>query len=173
MKINRIKSFEIMFLEHINDKDDYNEMYSLYYSIKKAYMDKINNGEVDIKIEKVRLERDVNISRNLSVTNYMSFALLGITVLTSGIISATQYNSLLNNYFYILTLTVIMFVSIMFAGYSISKDFLGGDKKSGLYKLCLRILEDIECELEEKNAIDNKINFAQEIDKKTEDSIFL
>lgn len=164
MKKNREKSFQEMFLEHVNDKDDYNDMLILYDFIKETYKDKINNGELDIIIEKVRLERDVNIGKNVSVTNYISFALLGITVLTSGIISAsTQYNGILNNYYYILALSIIMFGAIMFAGYSISRNFLGVDKKSILYKLCLSVLENIEKELEEQKTIDKPLNSFQEI----------
>lgn len=145
------KSYKEIFQEHIDNEEGYKEIEGLYNYIKQDYMDKIKNGKIDIKIEKARLERDINQLKITSVPNYISFTILAVTVLVNGIITAyTQYKGSVNNCYYITTITIIFVIAIFVAGFSSSKEFAGEDKKVIVSKLCLRILDDIQNEIVEK-----------------------
>lgn len=157
------KTYKEIFLEHINNDDDYKNSQDLYELIEKEYVNKINSG-MNIRIEKASLERYINQCKITSVHNYIAFYLLAITVLINGIITAyTQYKGFINNYYYIIAFSTIMFITIILIGLSSSKEFAGEDRKAIVLKLCLRILNDIEQEMVEQKAKDEVVSAFQEI----------
>ena len=144
------KTYEEIFSDHINNIQDYENKEKLYTSIKNKYIDLIEKNEILIPVERARLESKINMIKNTSIPNYISFIILAVGMLCTGIITAyTQYSGIINNYFLILGFTISMFITIIVAGYTLSKEFVVEDKENVTFKLCLRVLDDIGKEMQE------------------------
>ena len=149
-KYNR--SYKEVFQDHINNKEEYIITKDLYTYIKVEYVDRIKNDNMCIEIEKARLDREINQGKIKSLPNYISYMLLSMTVLASGFITAfTQYTGKsYNRYILIVGFTIIFVAIILSTGLSTSKEFILDDKKVIVFKLSLRVLNDIEEEIAEE-----------------------
>lgn len=156
-KKNYNKSYKEIFQDYINNEEEYNKTKNLYCDIKEEYVDRFKNGKMSIKIEKARLEHEINQRKNKSLPNYIAFMLLALTVLASGFITAyTQYKGKVNNYTLIIAFTIIFVILIFVVGISTSKEFLFDDKQVIVLKLCLRVLDEME------NGITNNNYYTQD-----------
>lgn|GEM_PF-5505998 len=142
------KPYKEIFMEHINNGENYLEIKKTYNYIKKDYINRIMQKTIDINIERASLERDINNGKVLSVPNYLSFTLLAITIFITGMIAT--YNKYPN---VTIVITIISSIFVVYAGFSISLYLSKDDKKVIVFKLCLRVLDDIEKEMAEEQIV--------------------
>lgn len=143
-KNRKTKSYKEIFQEHINKEDSYLQIKETYNYIKQDYIDRIRKKTIDINVERASLERDINNGKVLSVPNYLSFTLLAITIFINGM--TATYNKSPN---VTIAITIISSIFVVYTGFSISLYLAKDDIKVIAFKLCLRVLDDIEKEIAE------------------------
>jgi len=122
---------------------DYNNVLKLYYHIKNYYKRKIVIGEIDIIIEKVRLEKNIGKYES-SLTNLNTTVITGLLCIFIQFIfiegaKLTRYN----NSFVTFSLTVIM----MYIFFSVITKQSKKDKYNDLLNyISLKVLEELEKE---------------------------
>lgn len=143
-KRQKTKSYKEIFQEHINNEGSYLQIQETYNHIKEEYIKGIIKKTIDISVERASLERDINNGKVLSVPNYLTYTLLAITIFINGMI--TTYNKEPS---VTLVITIISSMLVMCVGFSVSLYLSKDDKKIIVFKLCLRVLNEIEKEIVE------------------------
>ncbi|MCB2300643.1 hypothetical protein [Clostridium tagluense] len=143
-KRQKTKSYKEIFQEHINNEGSYLQIQETYNHIKEEYIKGIIKKTIDISVERASLERDINNGKVLSVPNYLTYTLLAITIFINGMIATYNKEPSVT-----LVITIISSMLVMCVGFSVSLYLSEDDKKVIAFKLCLRVLDDIEKEMAE------------------------
>ncbi|MCB2354351.1 hypothetical protein [Clostridium estertheticum] len=139
------KPYKEIFKEHINNEDSYIQTKETYDYVKGNYDKRIRKKTIDIRVERVSLQKGINNSKVLSVPNYLSFTLLAFTIFINGLITACSHYPT----DVIIYITAILVMFLFYVGFSISIDFAIDDRKVIVFKLCLQVLDDIEKDIAE------------------------
>lgn len=132
--------------EHFNDLSQYSYFDKLYNDIKVRYLEKIEQGNFDIKIEKARLQSKAGNFVGNSTMFSINMIILAITLLGTGVIQA--YSVMKSD----CASTIVILVAFAFFGYIVFivvKDYKSRDMDF-VSHFCIHVLEDIEKEMYSK-----------------------
>ncbi|EES90400.1 hypothetical protein CLG_B2215 [Clostridium phage D-1873] len=133
------------FSEHINNNKQYQYYEGLRDKIKNDYIEKIKDQKININVEKLMLNLLISNMESTTRSEVMNIIMISISILASGII-----NAIINftNFWGTVIFSSICTFVIMF---SYLQAFKREPHKLFLYKLCLKILEEIENEVKVNN----------------------
>lgn len=150
------EKYKDVFEEHLNDTESYSDYDRLYNDIKNKYLEKLkenNNEKFDTKVERERLysksKKNASVSRNIIIGLGTVFITIIVNLFISLFVeSMTQLGSTLK--------ALLLYCLILIAFLRILKELENDKNQEALYNICLRVLEDIEKEMEDNNRIDSQ-----------------
>lgn len=161
-----IKKYEREIKEFSNYNNEYSFYNELYEKVKFHYIEKIERGTIDIKIEKIRLESYMgkHLSMSMNFILYYFIAIFGgiFTVTIQEAVKIFKYSSPPIN-------TIILFIVLAVIIYVVDKNVKKDKPKDVIAFVSLKVLEDIEKEyvvLKELENIRNHDEVAATLDDK-------
>jgi len=154
----------IEFKNNNNKENEYKSISKLYNEINMYYTNRIKNGQLDIKVEKLLLERRIGKYNGQGFNSSISFllggALLAIPIMNQALTEAISemlkglsmklncgFLSELSNFKYGISVFIIV-VILCFLVKDIGKDMTEDKNYAVMLNICLKVLEDIEKDLE-------------------------
>lgn len=129
--------------------EKYEELKNVYSKIRAYYEAKVINNEVDLKIEKIRLERNLGKQLGASITYIIAFGISILGALMSVLIQETL--KIVNSHYWILTFLVIgaLYFFIM---RSIGNEAEKARPRDIMLNISLKVVEELEKEINENKA---------------------
>lgn len=135
------KSYYDYYKKNINDNTRYESFKSLYKDIKKDYTQLLDKGEINLHLEKIRIE--ANMSKRGGSSSSLLFCIITIvlTTMANGIISALGY---INSAYKICFIVIISVALALYIMLTFRSTIIEQQKGDYLYTVCLNVIEDIE-----------------------------
>lgn len=152
-KENEISKITNEFYRYVNSEDkkkDFSELCELYNKIKRYYLNEMQSNEFSILIEKIQLEKKLGRYTGMK-TNYNMTFLIGLisAVLPINIQLMGLTDEKGNLFLGLFSMAAFVISIVMVFGKDITKD----KTNDIMISLCLKVLEDIEKEINENNIL--------------------
>lgn len=145
-KNNFYKNCTDLYKKYIESKekiDEYKEIEVLYHSIKDSYSEKIKNKEINIKIERIQLEKKLGKYNGILMNMNINLVFIFVGAFIASIISEFT-DTYINKG---ITIIVVSFLLILFFVYKYSSKIILNDKnREFVYNISLIVLDELERE---------------------------
>lgn len=141
------RKYDEIFKEHIGDRQNYTYYNKLYGEIRFEYKRLIKEGSMNINVERSRLESKIGKSSENSLSISSGFIIFAISIFASGVIQAISLSNYENKATFILVITITFYISTLAF---VTTNFGKKNEKDFVFNICLRVLEDIEKQVEQE-----------------------
>ena len=130
----------------------YEEILNVYKDIKTYYKDCFKNDQIDIKIEKIRIEKAIgkhpNSGASFTMSYYVTIAGSIFYFMIQNIISIfDKYSKVLN----VIGSSIFLLIMLYYVTTIVGKDLRKDKSRNLMLNISLQVLEDIEKEIDQCN----------------------
>lgn len=143
------QNFRQINIENIQNKNDYDDIEECYKKIKTYYINKINAKQIDINIERIRLENSIGkyngYYSSVYITMIISIFSATMVLIMQEFLKSLKINNYLGNAWFLMILFAI-------AAFSIGKEFKKDKTKDFTINLSIKVLDEIKREIIQRNS---------------------